>query len=149
MIIAIGSDHGGYGLKEEVKKHFDEKQIQYKDFGTSSEESVNYPNFAEQVAMSVQKQESEFGVLICSSGVGMSIVANKFKGIRCALVHNEHTAEYSRLHNNSNVIALGAKEVTKEEAIKLIDIFLNTNFEGGRHETRVNLISEIENRNMR
>lgn len=148
-MIAIASDHGGYKLKQEIIKHFQEEGIAYEDLGTYSEESVNYPDFAALVAKSVQRKEAEYGVLICTAGVGMSITANKFKGIRCALVHDEHTAKYARLHNDSNVIALGSKEVTVEDAIRFVDIYLQTEFEGGRHETRVNLIKEIENINMK
>ena len=100
-MIAIGSDHGGYRLKEEIKKYLEEKQIPYKDMGCMNEERVDYPNIAKEVAKQVQSQKCEKGILICRSGIGMSMVANKFKGIRCALCHNEYTAKYSKLHNNS------------------------------------------------
>ena len=148
-MIAIGSDHGGYKLKKEIMEYLKKENIDFKDFGTNTEESVNYPVFATLVSKAVQSKECKQGILICLSGVGMSIVANKFKGIRCALVHNEHTAEYSRLHNNSNVIAIGAKDVTSQEAIKLINIYLNTEFEGERHKIRLDLINDIENTNMK
>lgn len=148
-MIAIGCDHGGYKLKEEIKKYFEEKEIAYKDMGCMNEERVDYPNIAEEVAKQVQSGECEKGILICRSGIGMSMVANKFKGIRCALCHNEFTAKFSRLHNNANVLAMGADDVTVNEAICMIRMWIATEFEGGRHEERVKLIGEIENKNMK
>ncbi len=148
-MIAIGSDHGGYRLKEEIKKYLDEKEIEYKDFGSQSEERVDYPNIAQEVAKSVQAKESENGILICRSGIGMSICANKFKNIRCALCHNEYTAKYARLHNNANILAIGADDVTSNEAIVILRMWLATNFEGGRHQERLNLIGELEKNNMK
>lgn len=148
-MIAIGSDHGGYRLKEEIKKYFEEKEIPYKDMGCMNEERVDYPNIAKEVAKQVQSKKCEKGILICRSGIGMSMVANKFKGIRCTLCHNEFTAKYSRLHNNSNILAIGADDVTVNEAICMIRMWLATEFEGGRHEERLKLIEEIENENMK
>ena len=148
-MIAIGSDHGGYRLKEEIKKYLDEKEIEYKDLGCISEERVDYPNIAKEVATAVQTKECEKGILICRSGIGMSMVANKFKGIRCALCHNEYTAKYARLHNNSNVLAIGADDVTTNEAICILRMWIATEFEGGRHEERLKIIEEIENENMK
>lgn len=148
-MIAIGSDHGGYRLKEEVKKYLEEKQIQYKDVGCISEESVDYPNIAEEVAKLVQSKECEKGILICRSGIGMTICANKFKGIRCALCHNEYTAKYARLHNDSNILAMGADDLTVNEAICVIRMWIATEFEGGRHEERIKLIDKIEEENMK
>ena len=148
-MIAIGSDHGGYRLKKEIEKYLEEKNIEYKDFGSQSEESVDYPNIAEEVAKAVQTKEYEQGILICRSGIGMSITANKFKEIRCALCHNEYTAKYARLHNNSNILAMGADDVTTSEAVLILRMWLATTFEGGRHEERIKLIEEIEKRNMR
>lgn len=148
-MIAIGSDHGGYKLKEEIKKYFQEKEIPYKDMGCMNEERVDYPNIAKEVAKQVQSKKCEKGILICRSGIGMSIVANKFKGIRCTLCHNEFTAKYSRLHNNGNVLAIGADDVTVNEAICMIRMWLATEFEGGRHEERLKIIEEIENENMK
>ena len=148
-MIAIGSDHGGYKLKEEIKKYLDEKEIKYKDFGTMSEESIDYPIIAKEVAKSVQSNECERGIVICRSGIGMSICANKFKGIRCTPCYSEETAKYSRMHNNSNILALGADYVTTNEAICILRIWLATEFEGGRHEERLKLIEEIENENMK
>ncbi len=148
-MIAIGSDHGGYRLKEEIKKYLEEKQIPYKDMGCMNEERVDYPNIAKEVAKQVQSQKCEKGILICRSGIGMSMVANKFKGIRCALCHNEYTAKYSKLHNNSNVLAIGADDVTVNEAICIIRMWLATEFEGGRHKERIEIIHKIEQENMK
>ncbi len=148
-MIAIGSDHGGYRLKKEIEKYLEEKNIEYKDFGSQSEESIDYPDIAEKVAKAVQTKEYEQGILICRSGIGMSITANKFKGIRCALCHNEYTAKYARLHNNSNILAMGADDVTISEAVLILRMWLATTFEGRRHEERIKLIEEIERRNMK
>ena len=148
-MIAIGSDHGGYRLKEEIKKYLDEKNIEYKDFGCQNEESVDYPDIASAVAKEVQSGKYEQGILICRSGIGMSIVANKFKGVRCALCHNEYTAKYARLHNDSNILAMGADDLTVNEAICILRMWLATSFEGGRHLERIKLIEEIENKNMK
>ena len=147
--VAIGSDHGGYRLKKEIEKYLEEKDIEYKDLGCQNEESVDYPDIAEAVAKEVQNRNVEQGILICRSGIGMSITANKFKGIRCALCHNEYTAKYARLHNNSNILAMGADDLTTSEAILVLRMWLATEFEGGRHEERVKLIEEIEKRNMK
>ncbi len=148
-MIIIGSDHGGYKLKEEIKKYLEEKEIKYKDLGTYDEESVDYPDIASKVSQEVQKNKENQGILICRSGIGMSIVANKFKGIRCALCHNEYTAKYSRLHNNSNVLAMGADDVDINEAVCILRMWIATKFEGGRHEERIKLIEEIEDKNMK
>lgn len=148
-MIAIGSDHGGYKLKEEIKKYLDEKGIEFKDFGTVSEERVDYPEIAKEVSKSVQKKEAEFGILICKTGLGMSIVANKFKGIRCAVCHNENLAKYARLHNNANILALSGQDLTVNDAICILRMWLATEFEGGRHQNRIDMIDEIEKENMR
>lgn len=148
-MIAIGSDHGGYQLKEEIKKYFDEKEIPYTDMGCMNEERVDYPNIAKEVAKQVQSKKCEKGILICRSGIGMSIVANKFKGIRCTPCHNEYTAKFARLHNNGNILAIGADDVTVNEAICMIRIWIATEFEGGRHEERIKIIDEIEEENMK
>ena len=148
-MIAIGSDHGGYKLKEEIKKYLEEKEIPYKDVGCMTEESVDYPNIAKEVAKEVQSKKCENGILICRSGIGMSMVANKFKGIRCTLCHNEYTAKFAKLHNNGNILSIGADDVTVNEAICMIRIWLATQFEGGRHEQRLKIIEEIESENMK
>ncbi len=148
-MIAIGSDHGGYRLKEEIKRYLDEKGIIYNDCGTYSEESVDYPNIAKEVAKKIQSKECEQGILICRSGIGMSIVANKFKGIRCAKCNNEQEAKFSKMHNNSNVLAIGADYVSTNEAICIVRTWIATQFEGGRHQERIDIINEIEAENMK
>ena len=148
-MIAIGSDHGGYKLKEEIKRYLDEKEILYMDCGCMNEERVDYPNIAKEVALSVQKGKAEKGILICRSGLGMSIVANKFKGIRSTPCYNEEEAKFSRMHNDSNVLTLGADYISVNEAIYILRMWLATEFEGGRHLERIKIIEEIENENMK
>lgn len=148
-MIAIGSDHGGYKLKEEIKKYLEEKEIKYKDLGTMNEERADYPIIAQEVAKEVQSKKCEYGILICRSGIGMSIVANKFKGIRATVCHNETTAKYAKLHNNSNILTIGADEVSVSEAICILRMWLATEFEGGRHTERIKIIEEIESENMK
>ena len=148
-MIAIGADHGGFKLKEEIKKYLDEKQIPYKDFGTYSEERVDYPDIAKEVSKAVQDKKCEKGILICRSGYGMAMVANKFKGVRSAPCFCEQAAKFSRMHNNTNVLALGADYVTTNEAICILRIWLATEFEGGRHQERLDLVEQIENENMK
>ncbi|MCI8384264.1 MAG: ribose 5-phosphate isomerase B [Clostridia bacterium] len=148
-MMAIGCDHGGYKLKEEIKKYLKDKEIPYDDLGCMNEERVDYPNIAKGVAKRVQEGKCEKGILICRSGIGMSIVANKFKGIRCALCHDEFTAKYSRLHNDGNVLAMGADCLTVNEAICILRMWLATEFEGGRHKERIKIIEKIEDENMK
>lgn len=149
MMIIIASDHGGYHLKEELKRYLEEKEINYKDLGTNSEMSVDYPDIAKEVCREVQKSKKNKGILICRSGYGMAMVANKFKGIRSAPCFNEQSAKFSRLHNNTNVLALGADYITTNEAICILRMWLATEFEGGRHNHRLELIEEIEKENMK
>ena len=148
-MIAIGADHGGYKLKEEVKRYLEEKGIEVKDFGTYSEERADYPDIAKEVSKSVQSKECEKGILICRSGYGMSMVANKFKGIRCAPCFEETAAKFSRMHNDANVLALGADYVTTNQAIQIVRVWIATEFEGGRHCQRLEIIEEIEKENMK
>ena len=148
-MIIIGSDHGGYRLKEELKRYLDEKEISYNDLGTNSELSVDYPNIAKSVCKEVQKDKQNKGILICRSGYGMAMVANKFRGIRSAPCFNEQSAKFSRLHNNTNVLALGADYITTNEAICILRMWLATEFEGGRHSHRLELVEEIEKENMK
>lgn len=148
-MIAIGSDHGGYKLKEEIKKYLDEKEIEYKDFGTYSEDRVDYPDIAKEVSKAVQEKNCDRGILICRSGYGMAMVANKFKGIRSAPCFCEQAARFSRLHNDTNVLALGADYVTTGEAIAIVRMWIGTEFEGGRHQDRLDMVAEIENENMK
>ena len=144
-MIAIGADHGGYLLKDEIIKEF-EGEIEFKDFGTSSTESVNYPEIAFKTAESVASGECEAGILICRSGIGMDIAANKVKGIRCANVATMKAARLCKEHNNANMIALAADEITIEAAKEIVYIWLNSEFLGGRHQTRVDMITEYENK---
>ena len=145
-MLAIGCDHGGYALKQEIMAHLTKRGIEFKDFGTYSEASCDYPIYAEAVANAVAGGECERGILICGTGIGISIAANKVKGIRCALCADCFSAEMTRLHNNANILALGARTTGSGLALKIVDTFLDTGFEGGRHANRVNLIHEIENR---
>ena len=148
-MIAIGADHGGYKLKEEVKRYLEEKEIQYEDVGTYSEERADYPLMAKEVCKKVSDKKAEKGILICRSGYGMAIVANKFKGVRCAPIYNEESAKFSRMHNDTNVLALGADYLSTHEAICILRIWLATDFEGGRHKDRLQMIEEIEKENMK
>ncbi|MCR4841477.1 MAG: ribose 5-phosphate isomerase B [Lachnospiraceae bacterium] len=142
-MIALGCDHGGYALMQEVKKHLDEIGESYKDFGTYSTDSCDYPLFGKAAAKAVADGECEKGIVICTSGIGISIAANRYKGVRCALCHNEKTAQLCREHNNANMLAMGAIFVEPELAAKITDIFLNTPFsEGERHQRRVNEIDQ-------
>jgi ribose 5-phosphate isomerase B len=143
MKIAIGADHAGFLLKEVIRAYLIEKKIEVQDFGTYSEERADYPDFAHPVAESVQNGDADFGVLICGSGNGINMTANKHKGIRSALCWNSEIAQLARQHNNANIIALPARYISEEEAKKSVDVFLNTSFEGGRHENRVKKISEM------
>ena len=144
MKIAIGSDHAGYDLKEEIKKYLEDKGFAVLDKGTNSKESVDYPVFGESVAETVAKGEADRGIVICGTGIGISISANKVKGIRAALCTNEYMAKMARKHNDANVLALGARVLGVDLALSIVDAFLNTEFEGGRHERRVHLIHNIE-----
>lgn len=143
-MIAIGCDHGGYTLKEAIKAHLDERGIAYKDFGTYSEESVDYPVYAKKVADAVVSGECEKGLLFCGTGIGISIAANKVRGIRCALCSDPLSAEMTRRHNDANMLAMGAGMVGPNLAERIVEVFLHTDFEGGRHARRVGLITEME-----
>ncbi|MGI5977888.1 MAG: ribose 5-phosphate isomerase B [Oscillospiraceae bacterium] len=146
MMLAIGSDHGGFALKEEIKKHLDEKGVAYKDFGAFTEESCDYPDIAEPVARAVAAGEFENGILICGTGIGMSMSANKVKGIRAALCGDCFSAEFTRRHNDANILTLGARVLGPGLALKIVDTFLDTPFEGGRHARRIAKIADIESR---
>ena len=148
-MIAIGSDHGGYKLKEEIKKYLSEIGIEYKDFGTDSEERTDYPIYAKKVAESIQNKECDKGILLCKSGCGMTIVANKFKGIRAGLVINEDESKFAKADDDINVITLGGDYLTINEAICIIRNWLGTEFKGGRYEERLKMVEEIEKNNMK
>ena len=143
-MLAIASDHGGFALKQEIMAHLKETGVAYADLGTYSEESVDYPVYAAKLGKAVAAGEYERGILICGTGIGISIAANKIDGIRCALCSDCYSAEMSRRHNNANVLAMGGRTLGVELAKKITDTFLHTDFEGGRHERRVNLIMALE-----
>ena len=142
-MIALGSDHGGFELKQEVKKYLEEQGIAYKDYGCDSEEAVDYPVYGKTVANAVASGECEKGILICGTGIGISITANKVKGIRCALCSDCFSAEATRLHNDANILAMGGRVVGAGLAVKIVDTFLNTPFAGDeRHIRRIAQIEE-------
>lgn len=148
-MIALGSDHGGYKLKEEVKKYLEEIGIEYKDYGTYNEERTDYPIYAENVAKAVQSKECDRGILICKSGAGMTIVANKFKGIRAALGINEEVSRASKADDDINVLVLPSQYITTSAAIASIRAWIGTSFKGGRYLERIQMIKEIEKDNMK
>ncbi len=146
-MIAIGCDHGGYILKEQIKQYLSDKNIEYKDFGTYSQESIDYPDVAKPVCEAVVNGEcKDGGILICGTGIGMSIAANKIKGIRAALCSNGYTAKMTKQHNNANVICMGARVIGNEIAFDIIDQWLNNDFMGGRHQNRLDKIDALENK---
>ena len=144
-MIAIGCDHGGYEIKNAVIAYLEDKGIAYTDFGCYSTDSVDYPVFGYKVAAAVASGEAELGILCCGTGIGISMAANKVKGIRAAVVSDAFCAEMTRRHNNANILCMGGRVISAEKAVELADIFLNTPFEGGRHEKRVQMITDIEN----
>jgi ribose 5-phosphate isomerase B len=144
MKIAIGSDHAGFEDKEKIKKQLDEIGVEYEDVGTNSTESTDYPIYARKVAEKVASGEVEQGILVCGSGNGMQIAANKIRGVRAALAWNEETARLAREHNDANVLSVPARMISPEEVSKVIKSYLEAKFEGGRHARRVGEISEIE-----
>ncbi|MCD7726988.1 MAG: ribose 5-phosphate isomerase B [Ruminococcus sp.] len=143
-MIAIGNDHAAVELKNEIVEYLKEKGIEYKDFGCGEGEKCDYPNAAEVVCKAVVNGEAEKAILICGTGVGISIAANKVKGIRAACCSDYFSAKYTRLHNDANVLCFGARVVGAGLAKELVDVFLNTEFEGGRHARRVDLIRQME-----
>ncbi len=142
-MIALGCDHGGFELMQEIKKHLEERGLEYKDFGTYSNASCDYPVYAKAVANAVLKGECEKGILICGTGIGISITANKFKGIRCALCHDCFSAEATRLHNDANILAMGGRVIGPGHALKVVDTFLDTPFSNEeRHIRRISMIED-------
>ena len=144
MKIALGADHAGFELKEKIKQHLSGKDLEVQDEGTNSTESVDYPDFAEKVAHDVAGSRADLGILVCGSGIGMAISANKVPGIRAANVTSEYEAQMCREHNDANVLALGARIVKEEDAYRIVDKWLATSFAGGRHQRRVDKIAGIE-----
>ncbi len=148
-MIAIGADHGGYRLKEELKKYLDEIGLEYKDFGTYNEERTDYPIYAKEVAKAVSTNECEKGILICRSGHGMAIVANKYKGVRAAAITNEDDAKFAKTDDDINVLTLGSNCLATNEAIRIMRTWIATEFKGGRYQERIDMITQIENENMK
>lgn len=146
MIIAIGSDHAGFTRKQEILEHLQSQGHEVNDLGTYSKDSMDYPDVAVEVAKQVASKEVERGILVCGSGIGVSIVANKTEGVRAANCVNEEMASLSRQHNDANVLALGERLVDKKTALSMVDIFLSTPFEGGRHQQRVDKIHDLTGR---
>ena len=140
-MIAVACDHGGYVLKKEILKHLEERGLEYKDLGCDSEEAVDYPIYARKVTSAITSGECERGILICGTGIGISIAANKVKGIRCALCTDVHMAEMSRKHNDSNVLSLGGRTTPVDKALEIVGAWLDTEFEGGRHQRRVDMLN--------
>ena len=145
-MIAIGCDHGGYQLKQAVIRHLADRGIDFHDFGTYSEESCDYPEYGEAVGRAVASGECELGIVICGTGIGISIAANKVRGVRAAVCGDCFSAEMCRRHNNANVLALGGRVIGPGLALKIVDIFLSTGFDGGRHARRLGKLAEIEAR---
>lgn len=144
MKIAIGCDHGGLEHKNAIAEHLRERGFEVEDFGIYEQKPIDYPEIALKVAKSVAEKENELGILVCGTGIGMSLAANKVKGIRAAAVSEHFSAKYTRLHNNSNILCLGGRVIGVGTALELADIFVDTEFEGGRHQKRVDMISAIE-----
>jgi len=142
--LAIGSDHRGFQVKEEIKKYLEERGIEYEDFGTFSDEATDYPDIGAKVAREVSNGHLERGILICETGLGMTLVANKFRGIRATLCHDLESTKQAREHLNSNILTMGGKIVDRSLIPQILDIWLNTEFTGGRHTRRLGKISAIE-----
>ena len=144
MKITIGADHGGYLLKNLIVDHLKNNGHEVQDCGTHTSDSVDYPNFAKEVTSSITSETAELGILVCGSGIGMSMAANKVNGIRAALCFNAYMGRMTRAHNNANVLCLGERVLGSGTALDIVDAFVNTQFEGGRHQRRVDLVTELE-----
>ena len=144
MRIVMASDHGGFELKEYIKSYLLGKGYDILDIGTNSEESVDYPDYGKNAGLKIINGEADLGIIMCGSGIGISIAANKVKGIRAALCHDIYTAKMCKMHNNANIMVMGGRIVGKGLAIEMVETYLNTEFEGGRHQKRVDKIHEIE-----
>ena len=149
MKVVIANDHAGVKLKKALKEHMEQKGIEVQNLGTDSEESIDYPDVVKEPALAVQKKKADFGIVICGTGIGASITANKFRGIRAALCYNVFTAKMARNHNDANIIALGARTMMEEDALVMVDTFLSEGFSGERHARRVGKVSSIEQENFR
>lgn len=144
MRVAIASDHGGFTLKEDLKRLLDELAVPYDDYGPATDVAVDYPDFAAAVAQAVRSGHADRGILICGTGIGMSIAANKVRGIRAALATNAEMARLSRAHNDANVVAIGGRSTPPDQAREIVRLFLSTAFDGGRHQIRVAKIAQLE-----
>lgn len=144
-MIAIACDHGAFALKEALKKHLDARGLAYRDFGTDSTDSCDYPDFAGPAAQAVAGGECDRGIVLCTTGIGVSITANKVKGVRCALLSDLMSARLTRQHNDTNMMALGAGVVGEKLALEIVDTWLDTEFEGGRHQRRIDKMMAYEN----
>ena len=144
MMIALACDHGALDLKEAIKAHLEARGLEYKDFGTYTKDSCDYPDFGAAAARAVASGECGKGIVCCTTGIGISIAANKIRGVRCALLHDQMSARLTRQHNDANVMALGAAVTPPMMALELVDIFLDTAFEGGRHQRRVDKLAALE-----
>jgi len=149
MKIVIASDHGGFHLKQSILKLLDSRNIPYVDLGVSSEDSVDYPDYAAKVAESLAQGEVDGGILVCGTGIGMAIAANKYRGVRAAVVTDPFTAQMSKEHNDANVIALGGRVLDEAKATATVQAWLDAKFQAGRHERRLEKIAEIENKNFK
>ncbi len=143
-MIAIGSDHGGLELKEAIVKALTSRGLDVDDYGTDNGESVDYPDFAEKVAGAVSRGEIKQGILVCGTGIGMSIVANKFPGVRAALVTDEFMAQMAKEHNDANILVLGGRVLAEDKAVKMVNTWLDSSYEGGRHQRRLDKIAQVE-----
>lgn len=143
-MIALGADHGGYKLKEAIRNYLDAEKIEYKDFGTFDETSIDYAPIAAQVSHMIMDGKAEKGILCCGTGIGMSLAANKVHGIRAAVCATAYCAEFTRRHNDANILCLGGRVIDETQAVEFTKIFLNTAFEGGRHQRRIDEIAAIE-----
>ena len=143
MRIAIASDHGGFELKEIVKVHLEERGLEVADLGTHSDASVDYPVYGKACGEAVASGEADCGIVVCGTGIGISIAANKVKGVRCGLCTSVEMAQLTKQHNNANVLALGGRTTAPELALQIVDAWLDTDFEGGRHERRTNMLDEM------
>ncbi len=144
-MLVIGSDHGGLELKQAVVALLQQRRVECTDLGTDGSDSVDYPDFAAKVASAVSTGKADLGILICGTGIGMSITANKYAGVRAALVHDEFTAQMAREHNNANILVMGGRILTPEQGCKLVEVWLDTEFAAGRHLNRLNKIMALEN----
>ena len=143
-MIVIGSDHGGLELKEAICAALAARGLEVDDYGPDNGESVDYPDFAEKVAGAVSRGEADLGILVCGTGIGMSIVANKFPGVRAALAADEFMAQMARQHNNANILVLGGRVLTVEKALNMVNVWLDSSYEGGRHQRRLDKIARVE-----